>query len=61
MVNGGSGASVEEQDLSEINSCNALLGRYPLHQLGDLGSELNRKVFEPPGATNQADPGDYLS
>ena len=61
MVNGGSGASVEEQDLSEINSCNALLGRYPLHQLGDLGGELNRKVFKPFGTTKQADPGDYLS
>jgi hypothetical protein len=38
-----------------------LLGCYSPYQLGYLGSELNRKVFEPCGATKQADPGDYLS
>ena len=40
-------SSVEEQDVSDVDSGKALLGCYPLHQLGDRQGELDHKGLEP--------------
>ena len=38
--------SVEEQDISDVDRGKAFLGCYPLHQRGDLQSELDREGLE---------------
>jgi hypothetical protein len=54
-------ASVDEQDVSNIDGWEALIGRDLLDQLSDLEGQLNRKVIECPGAADLADRGDDLS
>jgi hypothetical protein len=46
--------SIEEQDVSDVDSGKAILGCYPLHQLGDLQGELDCKGLERVGATIEA-------
>jgi hypothetical protein len=53
--------SVEEQDISDVDRGKAFLGCYPLHQRGDLQSELDRKGLESVGATNRGNFANYRS
>jgi hypothetical protein len=54
-------ASVEEQDVSEIDSGQTFRDCDPLRQFGDLESELDRKVPKPCTALNQVHTGHDLS
>jgi hypothetical protein len=51
--------SIEEQDVSDVDSGKAILGCYPLHQLGDLQGELDCKGLERVGATNRRSVANY--
>src|SRR5829696_5395274 len=53
--------SIEEQDVSDVDSGKAILGCYPLHQLADLQGELDCKGLERVGATNRDSVANYRS
>src|SRR5215213_10510856 len=53
--------SIEEQDVSDVDSGKAILGCYPLHQLGDVEGELDCKGLERVGATNRGNVANYRS
>src|SRR3954452_14132504 len=45
--------SIEEQDVSDVDSGKAILACYPLHQLGDLQGELDCKGLQRVDATHR--------
>src|SRR3954453_20949405 len=53
--------SLEEQDVSDVDSGKAILGGYPLQQLGDLQGELDGKGLERVGAANRGNVARYRS
>src|SRR3954471_1748204 len=53
--------SIEEQDVSDVDSGKAILGGYPLHQLGELQGELDCKGLQRVGAAHRGNVANYRS